>query len=146
MFAAAMDLIVAADDAKFLPNRLQYFTAPWDFGIRRAKQILFEGRVVEAAEGLELGLVSRVVPRANLDHDVMEYAATIAELGVLQLGMIKHDVNMAQDFQSFTDAVNAAHDSFLVPNNPAPKGSAAAPGEDGRPPARCGAEAEGAMQ
>ncbi len=32
MFAAAMDLVVAADDAMFLPSLLQYFSIPWDMG------------------------------------------------------------------------------------------------------------------
>jgi enoyl-CoA hydratase/carnithine racemase len=34
MFASAMDLIVAADDAMFLPSLTQYFSAP---GRRRAQ-------------------------------------------------------------------------------------------------------------
>lgn len=45
-----MDLIFAADDAKFLPGLFQYFSVPWDLGTRRAKEILFEGRFVDAEE------------------------------------------------------------------------------------------------
>ena len=44
MFASAMDLIVAADDAMFLPSLTQYFSAPWDVGIRKSKEILFQSR------------------------------------------------------------------------------------------------------
>jgi len=48
MFAAAMDLVVASDDAKFLPALLQYFSIPWDMPPRKAKEILFQSRFVSA--------------------------------------------------------------------------------------------------
>ena len=54
-------VIIAASDAKFLPAHLQMFTAPWDLGIRKAKQILYENRFIHADEALELGLVCEVV-------------------------------------------------------------------------------------
>ena len=41
MFAAAMDLIVASEDAKFLPALMQYFSVPWDLPIRKAKEAIF---------------------------------------------------------------------------------------------------------
>ena len=59
LVASCMDLIVAADDAKFLPAHLQLFTAPWDLGIRKAKQILFENRFIEADEALSSFFKSR---------------------------------------------------------------------------------------
>ena len=45
MFAAAMDLIVASEDAMFLPSLLQYFSIPWDVGVRKAKEILYQSRL-----------------------------------------------------------------------------------------------------
>lgn len=39
---------------------------PWEFGARRAKELLFTGDVLTASEAKELGMVSRVVPRADL--------------------------------------------------------------------------------
>jgi enoyl-CoA hydratase/carnithine racemase len=65
MFASAMDLIVAADDAMFLPSLTQYFSAPWDVGVRKSKEILFQSRFIDACEGERLGLVNQVVPRPS---------------------------------------------------------------------------------
>ena len=65
LIASVMDLIVAADDARFLPAHLQLFTAPWDLGVRKAKEILFENRFIDAEEALEIGLVNRVVTGAG---------------------------------------------------------------------------------
>ena len=58
MIAAAMDLIVAADDARFIPFLFQYQSVPWDIGARRAKDIMWEQRLLDAAQALEAGFVS----------------------------------------------------------------------------------------
>ena len=50
MFASAMDIIFAAEDALFLPGTVQFFHAPWDLGPRKAKEILFEHRFLTARE------------------------------------------------------------------------------------------------
>ena len=114
IIASAMDLIFAADDARFLPSMFQYFSVPWDLGARKTKEILFEGRFVTAEEALELGLVSRVVPRADLDDEVMAYAQRVAQNDPFQLRMIKLAVNQAQDAQGFTTAVRGAFQNYLL--------------------------------
>ena len=114
IIASAMDLIFAAEDAMFLGTNFQYFSIPWDIHHRKAKEILFESRFVDAEEALELGLVNRVVPRDRLDDEVMEYAAEVAQNDPFQLRMIKLAVNGAQDAQGFNQHITAAHSSFLL--------------------------------
>ncbi len=106
--ASACDLIFAADDTMFLPTNYQYFAVPWDMGIRKAKEFLFESRFVDAQEALEVGLVNRVIPRARLEQETMEYAARVAENDPFQLRMIKLAINQAQDAQGFTPHVQGA--------------------------------------
>ncbi len=67
MFASAMDLIVASEDTMFLPSLTRYFSAPWDVGVRKAKEILFQSRFIDAQEALKTRLVNLVVPRAELE-------------------------------------------------------------------------------
>src|SRR5262245_43828607 len=74
MLASCCDLIVAADDAKFADRavrwggpHVQYFSMPWDLGARKAKEYLFTGDYLDAEEARRLGLVNRVVPRADLE-------------------------------------------------------------------------------
>ena len=66
MIASAMDLIVAADDARFIPFLLQYQCTPWDIGARRAKDVMWEQGLLTAAQAAELGFVSEVWPAAEL--------------------------------------------------------------------------------
>jgi enoyl-CoA hydratase len=109
-----MDVIIAADDARFLPAHLQLFTAPWDLGIRKAKQILFENRFIHAAEALELGLVTEVVPRANLEQAALAQARRFAENDPLTLRMLKQSINAAQDAMGYRNAVQATHSSYMM--------------------------------
>ncbi len=114
MFASACDIVIAADDALFLPTNFQYFAVPWDMHPRKAKAILFESRLVDAKEAEELDFVSWVVPRARLDVEVMEYAQRVAENDPFQLRMIKLAINQVQDTQGFTAQIYAAHAMHML--------------------------------
>jgi enoyl-CoA hydratase len=114
IIASAMDLIVASDDARFLPAHLQYFSSPWDLGVRKAKEILWQARFIEAPEALDLGLVNQVVPRPELESATMELAERIAKMDPLAARMIKFSVNQAQDAMGFRTAVQAAHSNYMV--------------------------------
>ncbi len=108
MIASAMDVIFAADDTRFLPTNFQYFSVPWDLGVRRAKEVLFQSRFLSAEEGAEYGFVNRVVPLDELDDEVMEYARSVAQNDPFQLRMIKLAINQAQDAQGFTPHIYGA--------------------------------------
>ncbi len=73
MLACMCDLIVASDDATFQNPVLRMTGAgvellvePWELGIRKAKEFLWTGEKLDAQEAWRLGLVNRVVPRAEL--------------------------------------------------------------------------------
>lgn len=114
MVASAMDIVYAAEDAMFLGANFQYFSIPWDVHPRKAKEMLFESRFIDGPEALELGLVNKVVPRADLDAEVMAYARRIAENDPFQLRMIKLAVNQMQDGQGFHAHITAAHTMHLL--------------------------------
>jgi enoyl-CoA hydratase len=114
MFAAAMDLVVASDDARFLPSLLQYFSIPWDMPPRKAKEILFQSRFVDAEEAARLGFVNIVVPRAELEAETMALANRIAESDRFTLRMVKWAVNSAQDAMGFSTAIRNAHSHHMV--------------------------------
>ena len=114
MIASAMDLIVAADDAQFIPGLFQYQATPWDIGFRRAKDVLWEQGLVDAARAVELGFVSEVWPRAELAERAMAKAGRIAQLRPIVAQMIKRQINEAQDHMGFRTAVAAGHQHYLI--------------------------------
>jgi len=114
MFASAMDLIVASDDAMFLPSITQYFSAPWDVGVRKAKEVLFQSRFIDAQEALRTGLANLVVPRADLERETLALAGRIAETDPFTLRMVKFALNNAQDAMGFHTAVRNAHSHHFL--------------------------------
>ncbi len=116
MVASAMDLIVAADDAQFIPFLFQYQSTPWDIGARRAKDLMWEQGLLSAADAHELGFVANVVPPAELDDAAMAKAERIATLPPLAAQMIKRQVNDAQDAMGFRAAITAGHSAYMLAN------------------------------
>jgi enoyl-CoA hydratase len=75
---------------------------------RRAKELLYESRFVDANEALDLGLINRVVTRAALQDETLDYARRIAANDPFQLRMIKLAVNQMQDQQGFAAHISSA--------------------------------------
>ena len=84
--ALCADVRFAADDATFAvpPAKLGVGYPPTStarlqatIGTSRAKDLLFSGRVVDAAEALRIGFVDAVVAKADLDAHVVRYATQI---------------------------------------------------------------------
>jgi enoyl-CoA hydratase len=114
MIAAAMDLVFAAEDALFLTSMLEYFSAPWDMNPRKAKELLFESRFIDAREAAELGFVNRVYPKAQLEDETKAYARRVAENSRQLLRMFKLAVNKAQDVQGFSAAIEASFADYML--------------------------------
>jgi enoyl-CoA hydratase len=105
MLAAAMDVVFAAEDAQFLGGFVEYNTIPWDIGVRKAKELVFESRFIGAAEAERLGLVNRVLGAADLERETLAWARRVAEQNPALLRLAKVQMNKAQDAQGFTSAV-----------------------------------------
>jgi len=104
MLAWCCDLVVASDDAFFadpvvkmgIPG-VEYFAHPWVMGPRFAKEFLFLGERVGAERARELGMVNRVVTRADLEAETLDLADRIATMPRLGLALAKKAVNQCED-------------------------------------------------
>jgi enoyl-CoA hydratase len=114
MLAAAMDVIFAGEDAEFLAGFVEYMSAPWDVGIRRAKELVFESRFIPAAEAAQYGFVNRVYPNAELERETLAWARRVAENSPEALRMAKIQMNKAQDAQGFTRAVEDSLGDYVA--------------------------------
>ncbi len=112
MLAAMCDLIVAADDAVFSNPVLRLTGAgvellvePWEIGIRKAKEFLFTGDTIDAQEAWRLGLVNRVVPRAELAERTRELADRIALVPPVTAQTVKDTLNHTGTLMGKRDAL-----------------------------------------
>ena len=112
MLAAMCDLIVAADDAEFSNPVLRLTGAgvellvePWELGIRKAKEFLFTGDTIDAHEAWRLGLVNRVVPRAELEARTRELADRVALVPPVTAQTVKDTLNQTATLMGKRDAL-----------------------------------------
>jgi enoyl-CoA hydratase len=115
MLLWACDLIVCADDVRFadvVGTRLgmcgvEYFAHPWEFGPRKAKELLLTGDAIDAHEAHALGMVSKVFPADALAERTLEFARRIAALPSMTALLIKESVNQTVDNMGFYNSLNA---------------------------------------
>lgn len=96
--ASSCDLRIAAEDARFAVPAAKLGLGYDHAGVKRlmdvvgpsfAKEIFFTARQFDAQEALAMGLVNRVVPGAQLEAYVQDYAKAIAANAPLTVGSIK---------------------------------------------------------
>ena len=115
MLMWACDLIVAAEGTRFadvVGTRLgmcgvEYFAHPWEFGPRKAKELLLTGDSIDADEAYQLGMVSKVFPVDELEEKSLAFARRIAKLPTVTALMIKDSVNQSVDMMGFQNALSA---------------------------------------
>ncbi len=117
MLAWPCDLIVASEDAKFSDpvarmaiGGVEYHGHTWELGARKAKELLFTGRYLGAAEAERLGMVNRVVSRDELDSTAMSLAQDIAEMHPFGLAAAKRAVNQTLDIMGFYASLQSVFD------------------------------------
>ena len=111
--AFAADLVIAADDARFVPafNRIGLVpdsglarTLVRAMGRHRALEILLGERQLTAAAAHEAGLVAAVVPGDRLEAAALELGRRLAAGPVAAIGLTKRLLNRAED-DSLADAL-----------------------------------------
>jgi 2-(1,2-epoxy-1,2-dihydrophenyl)acetyl-CoA isomerase len=121
--ALACDVIVMADSAKLVPVFVRRGIAPDAAGAYlltrlagplRAKQIYLFGDDIPAADALRLGLVTEVVPAAELGDRAMSLAARLASGPTRTLAVTKRLVNRALDADRETALAEEAWAQELV--------------------------------
>ena len=102
--AMACDFIIAADNAKFGQPEVTVGTIPGLGGTQRlprfigkakAMDMCLTGRMMDAEEAERAGLVSRIVPLADLMDETLKAAQRIASLSLPSVMMAKESVNRA---------------------------------------------------
>ncbi len=96
--ALACDIRIASDNARFGLPEVQIGSIPGAGGTQRlprfigrsdAMLMLLTGDMIDSAEALRVGLISRVVPRAELLETAMKLARRIAENAPLAVRAVK---------------------------------------------------------
>ena len=122
MMANMCDLIVASESAYFQDPVVHTLAAasvevlihPWVLGLRKAKEMLFTGLPVSAAEALQAGMVNQVVPDDQLEAKTLVLAQKIAQAPTFALRLVKRSLNRSVDVQGLRSALNAHFDTHQL--------------------------------
>lgn len=104
--ALACDLVIAAEPARFIevfvrrglvPDGGGAYLLPRLVGPQKAKELMFFGDAVPAAEAERLGLVNKVVPAEALEETARAWAERLAQGPTRALAMTKQLVNASLD-------------------------------------------------
>ena len=113
------DLTIAGDDAKFGEPEVRFshlgplMVMPWFIGLKRARELLFFGDMIDAKTALQFGMINRVVPAAELREATMKYAKRLSLISPEALRWGKRVINRGAEIAGFRAALEAGVDSFV---------------------------------
>ena len=114
--ATFCDLRICSEDAKFGAPEIRtggaYIPAvwPWVIGMTKAKELLFTGNLIDAAEAKRLDLVNQVVSLEELDDAVQFQAETIAKLPRSTVQYNKKLVNMSYELMGVRQVIERSQE------------------------------------
>jgi 3-hydroxypropionyl-coenzyme A dehydratase len=119
--ALACDLIVAREGVRFGTPEIAVGVFPFmimaliyrNVGRKKTNELLLLGEQISAEEALRIGLVNRVVPAAEFDAAVADWAAKLAAKSPLMMRLGKDAMYRQQDM-AFDDALEFLHAQLTI--------------------------------
>lgn len=120
--ALSCDFIVAAASATFAVPEVKYGVIPGFGGTQRlarlvgkakAKELIFTGDPIDAAEAFEIGLVNRIYPDGELLDGAMKLMKKICSRGALSLRLAKEIIDAGYDID-LRNACMMERDAFSL--------------------------------
>jgi len=122
----ACDLVIAADDARFIEVFVRRgialdagggFLLPRHVGLHKAKELVFFGDELSAADAERLGLVNKVVPAAELEATLTAWARRLADGPTFAIGLSKRLLNRSLQADMDTLFAEEAFSQALAANS-----------------------------
>ncbi|PKN05212.1 MAG: 2-(1,2-epoxy-1,2-dihydrophenyl)acetyl-CoA isomerase [Deltaproteobacteria bacterium HGW-Deltaproteobacteria-9] len=114
--ALACDYVIASDQASFGQLYINLgligntYLLPQAVGARKALELIWTGKIINAEEALRLGMINKVVPAASLEEETAKLAYRMAQGPTLAYGyakkVLRGSLNMEMDeaIKLMTDA------------------------------------------
>jgi enoyl-CoA hydratase len=110
------DLTIAADNASFGEPEVRFSSVgpaivmPMIIGHKKARELLYFGDAIDAATALELGMINRIVPLAELPEASLRWAKRLSLISPEALYATKRAINRGADAAGFRTALYAGLD------------------------------------
>jgi enoyl-CoA hydratase len=114
---AVCDITIAADDARFGAPEVKYGSGivclilPWIIGFKHASELLLAGNNdIAASRAASIGLINRVVPRAELQSEALAVARQVAANDALAVCLTKKAIHRSLEIAGLRRALQDALD------------------------------------
>lgn len=97
-----LDLAISTEDARFGQTELNVGLIPGGggtqrlprtVGLRKAREMIYTGRLINAEEAYRCGFINRIVPEDSLMDEALKLAARIGEKSALSIALAKKALN-----------------------------------------------------
>jgi enoyl-CoA hydratase len=102
---------MASDTAKFGEPEIRFSTSPpaivmpWIVGLKKARELLYTGDMIDAEEALRIGMVNRVVPDAKLEEETFRLARRMAAISLEGLQTTKASIDKGAEIAGIRQAI-----------------------------------------
>lgn len=106
------DLVIATEDSKFGEPEVRFGSAPptlmmpWVVGIKKTKELLFTGDIIDAKSALEYGIYNKVVSRDELQETVDKLTNKLVNIPASVLKITKRSINKTYEMQNIREAID----------------------------------------
>lgn len=115
----SLDLVLSTEDARFGQTELNVGLIPGGggtqrlpraVGVRKAREMIYTGRLISAQEAYEYGLINRIVPEDTLMEEAAKLSARIGEKSSLSISLAKKAIN--RQWEPLSDAFEIESDLY----------------------------------
>jgi len=101
----------ASETAKFGEPEIRFSTSPpalimpWIVGLKKARELLYTGDLIDAEEAYRVGMVNRVFPDDQLEAETLRYARRVAAISLEGLKTTKASINRGAEIAGIREAL-----------------------------------------
>lgn len=116
--ALVTDITLVADDAKLGEPEVRMVSAPptlilpYLIGMKKTKELLLTGDMIDAEEAYRLGIANKVVPADQLQEEAWKYAEKLAAVPPVSLEYNKRAINHAFESMGMKTAIDYGVETF----------------------------------
>ena len=101
----------ASETAKFGEPEIRFSSSPpalimpWLVGLKKARELLYTGDLIDAEEAARVGMINRVFPDDQLEAETLRYARRAATISLEGLKTTKASINRGAEIAGFREAL-----------------------------------------
>ena len=110
----------ASETAKFGEPEIRFSSSPpalimpWLVGLKKARELLYTGDLIDAEEAARVGMINRVFPDDQLEAETLRYARRAAAISLEGLKTTKASINRGAEIAGFREALRYGVESGAI--------------------------------